>query len=90
MKFTALLLVYIALVALLAITVGAALLPIDRSIKPVVGLVVAAAKAGLIASVFMELRNRGGMVRVFAAAGFFWLVLMFVLTGADYLTRGWH
>ena len=90
MKFTTLLLVYLALVALLAITVGAALLPIGGNAKPVVGLVIAAAKAGLIVAVFMEFRERRGMVRVFASAGLFWLLLMFILTGSDYLTRQWH
>lgn len=90
MKFTTLLWIYLSLVALLAITIGVALLPVESAFKPVVGLAVATTKAGLIAAFFMELRDRGGMVRIFAAAGTFWLLLLFALSACDYLTRQWH
>jgi cytochrome c oxidase subunit 4 len=52
------------------------------------GLLVAAAKAGLIAWIFMELRVSSPLVRLFAAAGLYWLVLLIALTLADFLTRG--
>lgn len=90
MKFTTLLWTYIGLVALLALTIGVSFLPGEGAFKPVAGIVVATAKAVLIVGLFMELRSHRGMVRVFAAAGLFWLLLLFVLTGADYLTRQWH
>ncbi|RYD91603.1 MAG: hypothetical protein EOP50_14020 [Sphingobacteriales bacterium] len=90
MKFGTLLGTYIGLVALLALTIGISLLPGDGAFKPIAGIVVAALKAALIALWFMELREHRGLVRVFAAAGLFWLLLLFLLSGADYLTRQWH
>ena len=35
----------------------------------------------------MELKASSGLVRVFAAAGFFWLLIMIGLTSADYTHR---
>ena len=39
---------------------------------------------------FMRLRHSGKLIRVFASAGFFWLLILFVLAFSDYLTRQWH
>ncbi|MGA2243987.1 MAG: cytochrome C oxidase subunit IV family protein [Verrucomicrobiota bacterium] len=44
----------------------------------------------LVMLVFMELRHRGNLVRVFAVAGYFWLLIQFPLTSGDYLTRAFH
>ncbi|MBK1882076.1 cytochrome C oxidase subunit IV family protein [Luteolibacter pohnpeiensis] len=87
MKFSTLLSVYIGLVLLLALSLGMAFMPLHGSLKLVVGLAVAAAKATLIVWFFMHVRYQSGLIRVFAAAGGFWLLLMFVLTAVDYLTR---
>lgn len=89
MKCSNLFLVYVALVSLLASTIGVALLPSTGELKPLIGLAIAGLKAGLILMFFMELRQRSGLVRLFAAAGVFWLLLMFVLISGDYLTRQW-
>ncbi len=35
----------------------------------------------------MELKRSSGLVRAFAVAGFFWLLILLTLTSADYLTR---
>lgn len=48
---------------------------------------VSVAKILLIMTVFMHLRQENPLVRLAAAAGFFWLLLMFTLTLSDYLTR---
>ncbi len=88
MKFATLLIVYIALVLLLALTIGVAYLPVGASIKPEIGLLIAAGKALLIVLFFMEIKYRNGLVRIFAGAGVFWLLLLFLLTAADYFTRG--
>lgn len=53
---------------------------------PVV-LLIAAAMAALVLAVFMGLRHMAGLTRVFALGGLLWLLLMVVLTLADYLTR---
>jgi cytochrome c oxidase subunit 4 len=74
-----------ALMLLLAATTASAFVPLG-SLNIVVSLVIAIIKALIVLLVFMELRASRGLVRAFAAAGFFWLLIMIVLTGADY----WH
>jgi cytochrome c oxidase subunit 4 len=54
-----------------------------------IGLLIAFAKAFLIAFFFMNLRGQTGLVRTFAVAGLFWLLIMMALTASDYLTRAW-
>ena len=74
-----------ALMLLLAVTTGSAFLPLGGFNLPL-SLTIAVAKALIVLLFFMELRASGALVRAFAAAGFFWLLIMIVLTGADY----WH
>jgi cytochrome c oxidase subunit 4 len=75
-----------ALLLLLAITTGAAFLPLGQ-FNILVALLIAAAKAVLVLILFMELGRSSGLVRAFAVAGFFWLAILLALTSADYLTR---
>ena len=79
--------VYSGLLALLALTVTAALLPPGLWSTPI-ALGVATAKGALIFIYFMRLRERPGLIRLFALAGFFWLAILMVLTFADFFTRG--
>jgi cytochrome c oxidase subunit 4 len=44
----------------------------------------------LVLLFFMRLRHSAKLIRVFASAGFFWLLILFVLAFSDYLTRQWH
>jgi cytochrome c oxidase subunit 4 len=74
-----------ALMLLLAATTASAFVPLG-SLNIVVSLSIAVAKALVVLLFFMELRASRALVRTFAAAGFFWLLIMIVLTGADY----WH
>ena len=74
-----------ALMLLLAATTASAFVPLG-SFNIVVSLAIAIIKALIVLLVFMELRASKGLVRAFAAAGFFWLLITIVLTGADY----WH
>ena len=83
-----LVLVYVALIGLLALTAGSVALPAGWWTTPV-SLAIAVAKAILIFYFFMRLRTQSGLVRVFALAGFFWLAILLVLTAADYFTRNW-
>lgn len=53
-----------------------------------IGLGIAVAKTALIFTFFMRLRRQPGLVRLFAVAGFFWLLLIGSLVFADYFTRG--
>jgi cytochrome c oxidase subunit 4 len=74
-----------ALMLLLTVTTASAFVPLG-SFNLVVSLAIALAKALIVLLFFMELRGSRGLVRAFAAAGFFWLTIMIVMTGADY----WH
>jgi cytochrome c oxidase subunit 4 len=79
---------WIALLALLALTVAASFAPLGR-VLPFVSYAIAIAKTAIVVWIFMELRARGGLQRIALAAGFLWLAILFVLLFADVLTRGW-
>lgn len=74
-----------ALMLLLMATTASAFVPLG-SFNFVVSISIAIAKALIVLAFFMELRAGRALVRTFAAAGFFWLLIMIVLTGSDY----WH
>ena len=76
---------WLALMLLLAATTASAFLPLGSFNLPI-SLGIAIAKALIVLLFFMELRASRALTRAFAAAGFFWLLIMIVLTGADY----WH
>ena len=76
---------WLALMILLAATTASAFVPLGSLNLPI-SLAIAVAKALIVLLYFMELRASRPLVRSFAAAGFFWLLIMIVLTGADY----WH
>jgi cytochrome c oxidase subunit 4 len=78
--------VWVALMALLAITVGATFGPFGAW-KPVINLAVAFAKAGLIFWVFMHVREQRGLARLVAVAFLAWLAILLGLSQADLLTR---
>jgi cytochrome c oxidase subunit IV len=44
----------------------------------------------LVLSFFMRLRTSTRVIRLVAATGFAWLLILFVLVFSDYLTRQWH
>lgn len=78
--------VYVSLLALLAVTVGAAYLHLGGW-SLLIAMAIALLKAALVLLWFMHLRYETGLVKVFAAAGVAWLALLLCLTMADYLTR---
>jgi cytochrome c oxidase subunit 4 len=75
------------LLLLLVLTVSAAFLPLGPW-QTAAAMLISGAKAFLILVFFMHLRKSNPLVRLFAAAGIFWLALLFALTLGDYLTRG--
>jgi cytochrome c oxidase subunit IV len=81
------LLVYLALLCLLAVTIGSAQLLQLGAFKPVVNLGIATVKAVLIAWFFMHVREGSGLVRLFSGAASFWLLILFGVSLSDYLTR---
>ena len=87
--------VFAALMVLLGITVAAAfidltaVLPIHiRGINILVMLAIAIIKATLVVLYFMEVKKGTKLTWLWAAAGFIWFPLMFMILG-DYLTRNW-
>lgn len=84
------LLVYVALLVLLVATVGAAYLPGHHTLlNNVIALTIAVVKAVLVMLYFMHVRYSTRLTWLWASAGFFWLVIMFILTLGDYFTRHW-
>lgn len=81
-------LIYVALIVLLLITAVGAYLPIGMFGHDALAFGVSAAKTVLIVLFFMEVFYEKGLVHVFACAGVVWLLILFLLTFSDYLTRG--
>jgi cytochrome c oxidase subunit 4 len=77
---------WLALLALLALTVTLAYQPLGR-INAVVALAIGTAKAAVVAAVFMELRHRGPRTFLFAGAGLFWLGILLWLGLMDFFSR---
>ena len=55
----------------------------------IVMLTIACAKALLVVLFFMHVRWGTRLTWVVAGAGFFWLLILFSITMADYASRGW-
>jgi len=81
-----LVLAWAALLVLLAATLVLAYVPMG-SFNLVVGLAISSLKTLLVIVIFMKLLDSGHLVRFTAAAGLFWLGLLFALGATDYLTR---
>jgi cytochrome c oxidase subunit 4 len=82
----ALVLSWLGLLALLALTTAVAYCPLG-SFNTVVALTIAAVKTLIVAAIFMELREARGLLIPFAGAGLFWLAILLWLAFADYTTR---
>jgi cytochrome c oxidase subunit IV len=80
--------VFVALLALLFATVGAAYLPMGEMHFPV-AMIIAAAKAVLIVLFFMHALHSNRLTIVVCAAALLWLGIMLALTLSDYSSRGW-
>jgi cytochrome c oxidase subunit IV len=55
----------------------------------IVMLTIACTKALLVVLFFMHVRWSSRLTWVVASSGFVWLLIMFGLTMADYVSRGW-
>lgn len=81
-----LLLAWIALLALLALTAGAAFVPMGW-FNTALGLAIALVKAVLVALVFMRLRRSPALLRIAAVVGAVTMLVLFGLSATDYATR---
>jgi cytochrome c oxidase subunit 4 len=81
-----LLVVWVALLALLALTVAASFV-FTGPASLGASLGIASAKSALVYWFFMNLREEKGLIRVVALGAVAWLLILFLLAGTDYLTR---
>jgi cytochrome c oxidase subunit 4 len=56
-------------------------------LHPIVNFGIAFTQAAIVFILFMQLRGRPSLKWVFAGAGFFWLLVLFGISAADYFTR---
>lgn len=75
-----------ALLLLLALSAGSALLPLGV-FNTVANLGIAVTKALLVLAFFMRLRWDNPLLRIVASAGFAWLAVLIALALSDVLTR---
>jgi cytochrome c oxidase subunit 4 len=80
--------VYVALLALLAATVGAAYIDLGW-FNFTLTMIIAVAKAAMILMIFMHVRYSDRLTWVFSTAAFLWLAILIGLTLNDYFTRDW-
>jgi cytochrome c oxidase subunit IV len=78
--------VWVSLLVLLGLTVGAAYIPLGE-FNTITAITIAVIKAVIIGLYFMHLRYSSRLNWVFAGAGFFWLLILFTLALGDYATR---
>ena len=80
------LLTAIALLGLLAITLAVAYVHLGP-INTLVAMSISITKAFIIILFFMHVRGSNRLTWIAAATGFFWLLLMIVMTFSDYMMR---
>jgi len=80
--------VFGGLMILLVATLGAAAVNLGPMNLPI-AMAIAVGKAYIIVTYFMHLKWSTWLVRFFAGAAFFWLLIMFAITMSDYASRDW-
>jgi cytochrome c oxidase subunit 4 len=80
-------LVFLALLVLTGLTTAIAFLDLGGGINTMVALAIAVGKALLVILYFMHVRYSDRLTWVFAAAGFFWLLILIGGTMSDVSTR---
>lgn len=81
-------LIFLALMIGTVLTVVVAMFDLG-AFNNIVMLSIACAKALLVILFFMHVRWSSRLTMVVAASGFFWLLILFSITMADYVSRGW-
>ena len=80
--------VFIALIALTALTTGVAFINLGKW-NTVVALAIAVCKATLVGLFFMHLRWSSNLLRIVVASSLLWLAILIGLTLSDVFTRDW-
>ena len=79
--------IFLALMVLSAITVGAAFLDLGR-FNSVVALTIAVIKATLVILFFMHVKYSSRLTKITVVMSFFFVAILFAETFMDYATRG--
>ena len=77
---------WVALLALMLTSLGSAYVPLGPW-NPVIGLMVATLKSGIVLVLFMRLPQTTALTRIAALTGLAMLAVLVSLSGVDYLTR---
>lgn len=80
--------VWIVLLILTGVTTTVAYVDLG-AFSVVVAMTIAVVKMLLVALFFMHLRHSTQLTRLVVAGGLIWLMILLLLTFADFLTRGW-
>ena len=80
--------VFMALMVLTLVTVGAAKMDLGLLNTPI-ALAIAATKAFLVMYIFMELRSASALTRLAALSGVVFLAIMLIMIGQDYAARSY-
>jgi cytochrome c oxidase subunit 4 len=81
-------LVFLALLALTAITTAVAYLDLGH-FSVVVALAIAVIKMLLVALFFMHLRHSTMLTRIVVLGGLLWLAILITLSMSDFISRDW-
>src|SRR4051794_9758656 len=80
--------IFIALMVLLIVTVAAAFVNLGE-MNMIVAMTIAGIKAALVILYFMHVKFASRLTKVFVAASFTWLAILFGLSFMDYISRDW-
>jgi cytochrome c oxidase subunit IV len=80
--------VYISLLALTGVTVGAAFIDLGE-LNPVLAVAIACLKAVIVILFFMHVYFSSRLMKLTVAAGFFTFIVLIMMTLSDYMSRSW-
>lgn len=78
---------FVALLALLVLTIAASHVPLGTGVSSALAFTIALVKAVIVVLFFMHVRYGTRLVWLWAGVGFFWLIIMFAITLSDYVFR---
>lgn len=85
-RYRPLLIIWVMLLLLLGLTVGLSF-ALTGPASLAAGLLIAAAKAGLVYWFFMHLDEESGIIRIAALGALFWLAILLLISASDFATR---
>ncbi len=85
--------IFAILILLTGVTVAIAFFDLGGGrlhlLNAIAAITIASTKGLLVVLYFMHVRYSSRLTWVFVGAGVFWLLILFVFTLSDYLSRGW-